>query len=97
MSEISVFDDTIFGLLDELYKLNHKSWKKRILLTVVQYKVVTYKQIRKELLEVPELLTYRCIKEWVRGEVLKRTEEGKKGFYTLSSDSKYIRQILKEL
>lgn len=97
MSEISVFDDTIFGLLDELYKLNHKSWKKRILLTTIEHKTVTYKQIKEELLEVPELLAYRCIKELVTGKILKRKEEGKRGVYTLADDGKYIREILKEL
>lgn len=97
MSEISVFDDTIFELLEELYRLNSRSWKRRILLVLVQHKQATYKGIKEELLEVPDILVYRCIQELVKGEIVRRTEENRHVVYSLIDASGYVKEILDDL
>lgn len=97
MNEISVFDDAVFKLLDELYRLNHRKWQKQILTAVAQGEKKNYRQLKAKLQEVPDLLVYRCIEELVDGQVLKRIKDKQYTFYILENENVYIREILKEL
>ena len=95
MSEISIFDDTIYHFFDELFRVNHKRWKKQILQFMEKEEKVSYGQIKAKLQEVPELLVYRCIQELVTGQVLIRKQEEKSIYYILNIRTLYIREILK--
>lgn len=97
MHEISVYDDAVFHLLEELYRLNHRRWKKNLLNIMVQGEKRNYKQLKAQIEEVPDLLAYRCIQELVQGKVLKRIKEGRQILYLLEDENIYIRNILKEL
>lgn len=89
-------EQTLFKLLDELYTLNHENWKRRILMLIVQKKRVSYRVIKEELLEVPELLVYKCIRELMKEEVIERKEEAlHKVIYGLTDEEKYINDVLK--
>ena len=94
MSEISVYDDAIFQLMEELYKLNHRRWKKNILNIMTQGAQRTYKELKAQLPEVPDLLAYRCIQELVHGSVLRRVKQDKQTFYILEDENIYIKDIL---
>lgn len=95
MHEVSVFDDTIYHFFNELFRVNHRKWKKQILQLMAEHKRMSYHQIKVKLEEVPELLVYRCIQELVTGEVLIRKQEERAIYYTLSVKNLYIREILK--
>ena len=97
MHEISVYDDAVFHLLEELYRLNHRRWKKNLLNIMTQGEKRNYTQLKTQLPEVPDLLAYRCIQELVQGKVLRRTKERRQTFYQLEDENIYIRDILKEL
>lgn len=94
MDQSGIFDETIFNFFEELYRLNNGNWKKRILLAIVQYKETTYKQIKEDLLEVPDLLVYRCIQELMKMEVISRTHKNKRSFYSLVNENKYMQDVL---
>lgn len=95
MGEISVFDDTIYNFFDELFRVNHRKWKKQILQFMAKEEKMSYGQIKAKLQEVPELLVYRCIQELVIGQVLIRKQEEKTSYYILNVRTLYIREILK--
>lgn len=89
-------EQTLFQLLDQLYALNHENWKRRILMLIVQKKQVSYGEIKGELLEVPELLVYKCIRELMKEEMIERKEtECHKRRYGLLDEEKYINDVLK--
>ena len=95
MGEISVFDDTIYNFFDELFRVNHRKWKKQILQFMAKEEKMSYEQIKAKLEEVPELLVYRCIQELVTGQVLIKKQEDKTIYYILNVRTLYIREILK--
>lgn len=97
MDEISVYDDPIFELLEKLYRLNHRKWKKEILQSVLEAREANYAQIKKVLKEVPDLLAYRCIKELVAGGVLRRIKNEKGIFYSVEEKASYVQEILREI
>ena len=97
MREISVYDDPIFSLLEELYNSNHKDWKRRILRMMSSREKKDYKQIKEQLPDVIDLLAYRCIQELVSDQILKPIKEEKYTFYALENENMYIRGILEEL
>lgn len=94
MSEISIYDDAVFHLMEELYKLNHKRWKKTILGIMAQGEKKNYKVLKEQLPEVPDLLVYRCIQELVENQVLRRMKEENQVFYILEQENIYIKDIL---
>lgn len=89
-------DDALFNLLEELYALHHRNWKKRILMTIVEKKKASYRPIKDELLEVPDLLVYRCIRELIKEEVVKREEEQHRIYYRLMDEQQYLAHELRE-
>lgn len=95
MGEISVFDDTIYNFFDELFRVNHRKWKKQILQFMAKEEKMSYKRIKAKLEEVPEILVYRCIQELVTRQVLVRKCEEKNIYYMLNERTLYIREILK--
>lgn len=97
MSEISIYDDAVFQLLEELYRLNHRRWKKNILSIMTKGEKRNYKQLKAQLEEVPDLLAYRCIQELVNGKVLRSIKEEKQTFYVLEDENIYIRDILEAI
>lgn len=97
MSEISVYDDAVFQLLEELYRLNHRKWKNNILSIMTKGEKRNYKQLKTQLEKVPDLLAYRCIQELVNGKVLRRIKEEKQTFYVLEDENIYIRDILEAI
>lgn len=89
-------EQTIFRLLDELYSLNRDNWKRRIIMLIVQKKQVSYLEIKEELLEVPELLVYKCIRELMKEELVERREAAAhRIIYELADEEKYINDVLK--
>lgn len=89
-------EQTIFRLLDELYSLNKDNWKRRILMLIVQNKQVSYAAVKEELLEVPELLVYKCIRELMKEELVERKESvAHKMIYELADEERYINDVLK--
>ncbi len=97
MSEISIYDDAVFRLLEELYKLNHRRWKKNLLQIMNPGEIRNYRELKAQLPEVPDLLAYRCIQELVHGQVFKRIKESGQTCYVLEDENIYIRDILTQL
>lgn len=89
-------DEALFNLLEELYALHHRRWKTRILMTIVQKKKAHYRPIKEELLEVPDLLVYRCIRELIKEEVVKREKEEHRTYYRLIDEKQYLAHTLRE-
>lgn len=96
MNEISVFDDAIYGLLETIYELNYKRWYQTILSMLIKQEL-SYKQIREELNEVPEILLYRCLEELVQGQVIRKSGNRTKRLYGLAQSSSYLQGLLQEL
>lgn len=94
MSDISIYNDTVYEFFDELYKQNHREWKKRILSVVKEKHIVTFKQIKEGLEEVTDLLVYRCIKDLIVGQVLIKERKKPDSIYYLDQRSCYIRELL---
>ena len=107
MSEISIYDDAIYRLLEEIYRINHREWKERVLRLALKHEYISYQQIKESLEEVHELLVRQCIQELVQGELFKGIKEKEQRdkrqgnrsgeIYYLNEDSICARIIMKEL
>lgn len=97
MGEISIYNDAVYELIEELYRIHNREWKKCVLQKIVQCKKASYKQIKEALPEVADLLAYRCIKELTEAQILRRIEEEYQVVYVLVEEASYVKEILKEL
>ena len=96
MRNKKVDEEVLFKLLEELYLLNCEDWKRRIIMCMVQAKKSSYRSIKEELIEVPDLLAYRCLKEMIKEKLVERKEEKKKIRYRLSDEAGYLVAMLSE-
>ena len=96
MKEISIYDDPIYGLLEELYRLNRNKWYKAILNIIMQQET-SYAQVKEELSDVPEILIYRCLEELIEGKVIRKLEDRACRTYALVKASSYVQGILEEI
>lgn len=77
MSEMMDNEVILFNILEELYALNEKKWKERIISLLLNEQQVSYRKIKECFLDLPDLLVYRCIRELVlQGMILTNHEKG---------------------
>ena len=87
----------LFNILEELYDLNHRQWKKRIMLTLLSQEQAPYRRIKESFLEVPDMLVYRCIRElMLEGMILRNSDEGHV-CYSFTQEGKALAPILAEV
>lgn len=96
MRNKKVDEEVLFKLLEELYLLNCEDWKRRIIMCMVQDKKSSYRSIKEELIEVPDLLAYRCLKEMIKEKLIERKEENGEIRYSLLDEAGYLAGILSE-
>lgn len=98
VEEISIYDDTVYQLMEKLYDLHQREWKQHILrwFASKQTQNISVQTIKAHLIEVPELLIDRCLWELEHSEILEHTRLENEICYRLKKNH-YVTQIMNEL
>lgn len=98
VEEISIYDDSVYQLMERLYTLHQMEWKRSILKWFARERIksISIQNIKAHLMEVPELLIDRCLWELEHGEILEHTRLENELYYQLK-ESSYVTQIINEL
>lgn len=98
VEEISIYDDTVYQLMEKLYELHQREWKQYILRWFAgeQSKNISIQTIKAHLIEVPELLIDRCLWELEHSEILEHIRFENELCYHLKKNN-YVTQIMNEL
>lgn len=95
--EVTNNEMMLFNILEELYELNHKEWKRRIIAVLTKNEEASFRQIKEKFLEIPDMLVYRCLHEMRAEGMIYRDNESGYVRYSFTPEGKALVPILEEV